>query len=156
LNSYAEKTGANWKLRTEDIAAARHAELKNISDLLETVGRRLKYKTRRENKLLIWEENGKPVRVFYLLASALIGRALTEIKSPSEQTVLVIPGGRAGLIAYKEERDPTLAERMKNYQLAKYRLVRALSEMPVLTRETFDEQIANDPVEQSQGQMMMF
>jgi hypothetical protein len=39
----------------------------------------------------------------------------------------------------------------------KYRLLRALLELPILTRETFEEQIASDPVEQqSSGQMMMF
>jgi DNA-directed RNA polymerase subunit M/transcription elongation factor TFIIS len=156
LNSYAEKSNANWKLRAEDVASARHAELRNISGLLELIGQRLKYKTRKENKLLIWEDNGKVIRVFYLLASALIGRALAEIKFPAEKTLLVIPGGRAGLVAYKENRDPALAEHMKSYRVVKYRLVRALSELPILTRETFEEQIANDPVEQSKGQLMMF
>ncbi len=156
LASYAEKGGANWKLRAEDVASARRAELKKINELLKTIGTRLKYKVKQKEKLLIWEENGKPVRVFYLLASALIGRALTETPSPPEQTVLVIPGGRAALIAYKGQRDPALAERLKGYRLVKYRLVRTLSEVPILTRETFEEQIASDPVEQSKGQMMMF
>jgi len=156
LNSYAEKSGANWKLRAEDVASARRTELKNIDELLRVIGGRLKYKVRREQKLLVWEENGRPVRVFHLLASALIGRALTETPHPPEQTILVIPGGRAALVAYKEQRDPSLAERLKVYRLVKYRLVRALAEVPVLTRETFEEQIASDPVEQAMGQMMMF
>jgi hypothetical protein len=38
----------------------------------------------------------------------------------------------------------------------KYRLLRTLLEVPILTRETFEEQIASDPVEKSSGQMMMF
>jgi len=29
-------------------------------------------------------------------------------------------------------------------------------EVPILTRETFGEQISGDPVEQAKGQMMMF
>jgi hypothetical protein len=70
--------------------------------------------------------------------------------------VIVIPGGRAGLIAYKAQRDPSLAARLKNYRLVKYRLLRTLFEVPVLTRETFDEQIASDPLEKSKSQMMMF
>jgi hypothetical protein len=156
LNSYAEKDGASWKLRAEDSAAVRREDLKKVGALLEKIGQRLGYKTRREEKLLIWEENRKAVRGFYLLASALVGRALAENPHPPEQTVLVIPGGRAGLVAYKQDRDPSLAERVKSYQLVKYRLVRTLAEVPVMTRETFEEQIANDPVEQSRGQMMMF
>jgi len=156
LNSYAEKEGANWKLRAEDTASARREDLKTIKGMLEKIGQRLSYKTRKQDKLLIWEENGKPAHVFYLLASALVGRAIAENPYPPERTILVIPGGRAGLVAYKEERDPALAERMKDYRVIKYRFVRALAEVPVMTRETFEEQIANDPVEQSKGQMMMF
>ena len=51
---------------------------------------------------------------------------------------------------------PGLAEHMKPYRLVKYRALRAMAELPILTRETFEEQIASDPVEQAQGQMMMF
>jgi hypothetical protein len=68
----------------------------------------------------------------------------------------VIPGGRAALIAYKGQRDPALAARMKTIRLARYRLLRAMLEVPVLTRETFEEQIASDPLEKSKSQMMMF
>ena len=54
-------------------------------------------------------------------------------------------------------RDPSLATHIKKYRVVKYRLIRALIEVPVLTRETFEEQIASDPVEESStGQMMMF
>ena len=73
-----------------------------------------------------------------------------------EQILLVIPGGRAVLVAYKAQRDAGLAERLKNVRLVKYRLLRALSDVPILTRETFEEQLASDPIEQIKGQMMMF
>ena len=45
---------------------------------------------------------------------------------------------------------------MKLIRLARYRLLRAMLEVPVLTRETFLEQIASDPFEKSKSQMMMF
>jgi len=83
----------------------------------------------------------------------LIRRAL---EHSDEQTVIVIPGGRAALVAYKQERDPSLKERLKKHRLVKYRLLRSLLDLPILTRETFDEQTASDPVEKSTGQMMMF
>jgi len=156
LNSYAEKNGASWKLRTEDAASARRAELNRMSALIDSMGKRLKYKTRRRAKLLIWEEDGRVVRVFSVLASAMVGRAMAEISHPPEQILLVIPGGRAVLVAYKAQRDAGLAERLKNVRLVKYRLLRALSDVPILTRETFEEQLASDPIEQIKGQMMMF
>jgi hypothetical protein len=153
LNSYTEKESGTWKLREEDVASARRAELNNIYMLIEKIGNRLGYKTRKQEKLTYWEEGGKPVRTFNILASALLGRAIQE---SAPNTIIVIPGGRAALAAYKQERDPSLAAQLKKYTLVKYRLLRTLLEVPILTRETFEEQIASDPVEKPTGQMMMF
>ncbi len=153
LNSYAEKASGSWKLRAEDVSSARRDELKTMYSLIETIGGRLGYVTRREDKTLHWEENGISTRTFYVLASALLTRALL---NSAPNTVIVIPGGRAALAAYKQERDPSLAAQMKKHRLVKYRLLRSLLDLPILTRETFEEQIASDPVEKSAGQMMMF
>jgi len=153
LNSYAEKTGGSWKLRDEDLASTRREEMKAIFSQLKEIGARLNYASSIHDKVLTWSENEKPIRKFHVLASALVGRAL---ETADEQTVLVIPGGRAALVAHKQDRDPALKERLKKHRLVKYRLVRGLLELPILTRETFAEQIASDPVEKSTGQMMMF
>jgi hypothetical protein len=156
LSSYAERESGEWKLRAEDVASARRSELNNIAGLIDAIGRRLGYSTRKQDRIYIWEQNGRLERTFYILASALIGRAISETPFPPEQTVLVIPGGRAALAAYKAQRDPSLAGRMKRHQVVKYRLLRTLIELPVLTRETFEEQVAGDPLEKSKSQMMMF
>jgi hypothetical protein len=156
LDSYAEKKEGKWKLRGEDAAVTRIKDLKTMEGIVEKTGRRLKYGFHKQDKWLVWDENGKPQRVFYLLASALIRRAVENNPFAAEQSILVIPGGRAALIAYKEQRDPALAERMQQYRLMKYRMWRTLSNMPILTRETFEEQSSGDPVEQARGQMMMF
>ena len=155
LNSYAEKDGGSWNLRGEDRSSARRAELQSIYALIKQVGKRLDYVTHREDKTLQWEENGLTARTFQVMASALLKRALQTAK-PAQRMVMVIPGGRAALAAYKQERDPSLAAQMKKHRLVKYRLLRSLPELPILTRETFEEQIASDPVEKSAGQMMMF
>ena len=153
LNSYAEKESGGWKLRAEDFSSARRNELNDIFALIEAIGKRLEYTTRRADKTLTWLDNEKPVRSFYVMASALFGRAL---ETSEEDTIIVIPGGRAALAAYKLQRDPALAERVKTRRVVKYRLLRAILEVPILNRESFEEQIASDPVEKSTGQMMMF
>ncbi len=155
LNSYAEKDGT-WKLRAEDAASARRNELVTITAMIEVVGKRLNYSTRRQAKNILWLENDQIKYVFYVLASGLIGRAILETSHPPEQTLIVIPGGRAALAAYKTQRDPALAARLKNYRVMKYRLLRTLVEVPVLTRETFEEQITSDPLEKAKTQMLMF
>ncbi|MFN8404562.1 MAG: hypothetical protein U0V48_13550 [Anaerolineales bacterium] len=156
LDSYAEREGASMKLRAEDVASARRNERDTIIPMLDLVGKRLGYSTSLADKNHVWEENNSIQFVFYVLASALVGRAMDETPYSPEQTMLVIPGGRASLIAYKAGRDPALAARLKNYRLLKYRLLRAMLEVPVLTRETFEEQIVSDPLEKSKSQMMMF
>jgi hypothetical protein len=153
LNSYAINDKPRWRLRDEDIASARRDEVKKIFDTVEEIGKRLNYDSYLDDKVLTWTEKKKPVKKFIVMASALVNKAL---ENADEQTVLVIPGGRADLIAYKQERDPSLKEKMKKYKLIKYRLIRSLLEVSVLTRETFEEQIASDPVEKSTKQMMMF
>jgi hypothetical protein len=156
LASYAAKEDGEWKLRAEDISSARRNELNNIAQLIEIIGQRLGYATRKEDKNYLWEQNNRLERIFYVLASALIGRAIYETPYPPGKTVIVIPGGRAALAAYKTQRDPSLAARLKTYQVVKYRLLRTLAELPALTRESFEEQIAGDPLEKSQSQMIMF
>jgi hypothetical protein len=154
LNSYASNDDKpRWKLRDEDIASVRREEVKNIFNLLEEIGKRLNYDSSLDDKVLTWNENKKPVRKFYVMASALVNKAL---ENADGEIILVIPGGRADLIAYKQERDPSLKERLKKHRLVKYRTLRNLLEVTVLTRETFEEQIASDPVEKSTKQMMMF
>ncbi len=156
LQSYAERNGAAWKLRAEDVASVRRGEVNIISATLESIGNRLGYSTVKQDKNYLWQEDNQTHFVFHIFASALIGRALHETPFPPEQTILVIPGGRAALAAYKAQRDPALAARMKKYRIVKYRLLRTLAEVPVLTRETFEEQVASDPLEKSKAQMMMF
>jgi hypothetical protein len=156
LSSYAQKEHGEWNLRPEDLAAARREELTRITDLIQVIGRRLGYSTRKQEKNYLWEQNDRTERTFYILASALLGRALAETPHPPEGTIIVIPGGRAALAAYKAQRDPSLATRLKKVQVVKYRLLRTLVELPVLTRETFDEQLAGDPLEKSKPQLMMF
>jgi hypothetical protein len=128
-----------------------------MTRLIETIGERLHYKIEQpEQNICVWKEKRKTVRVFYLLASAMTGRILAENRYPREKCLLVLPGGRAGLLAYKENRDPRLRKRLEGWNIVKFRLLRSLAGIPVLNRQTFEEQLISDPVEQTQGQMMMF
>jgi hypothetical protein len=156
LYSYAQRHGGAWRLREEDMPSSRRDDLQHMADLLESVGGRLGYSTRRDGQALIWERDEATERVFYVIASALVGRLVSANTHPPEKCVIVLPGGRASLAAYKQQRDPALAEQMHPWRLLKYRLLRSLAGIPVLNRQTFEEQMTSDPVEQAQGQLMMF
>jgi hypothetical protein len=156
LHSYARQQGPSWTLRPEDTTASRQQDLRAIESIIDATGKRLKYKTRSQERWLLWDEDGSPKRAFTVRASARVANAMAQNPLPVEDCVLVLPGGRAALIDYKAQRDPAFAERLKQCRLAKYRLWRTLSEASILTRQTFEEQLASDPIERSHGQMIMF
>jgi hypothetical protein len=156
LSSYANQDEATWRLRPEDTASRRREDLQTIGGIVGDTGRRLGYEVQLQDDWLLWRAKGNLVQAFTVLASALVAEVMRKNPYPPQQSILVIPGGRASLIAYKAQRNPELAERLMAYRLAKYRMWRAIAEIPVLTRETYAEQLASDPVERAQGQMTMF
>jgi hypothetical protein len=156
LDSYALREGSLWTMRAEDATKRRAEAMEEIARVIEAVGKRLDLTVRSNERLILWEEKKQLVRAFYILGSALLSRAINNIPYHPDQVALVIPGGRAALAAYKSQRDPALYKRLQPYRLVKYRLLRAIAQVPVLTRETFEEQLRSDPIEQSRGQLMMF
>ena len=156
LSSYAERNNGTWSLRPEDLASARRRELDSVRTMIETIGKRLEFSIAILDKTVLWQENGQTVYAFTILASALVGRALSGTTFPPEKTIIVMPGGRASLATYKAQRDPALAARLKEHRVVKYRVLRTLVEVPVLTREAFEKQLASDPLEKSRLQMLMF
>lgn len=156
LYSYARKQAGAWRLREEDAPARRREELRRMTALLKTIGRRLGCETREQKGAVLWRRGRETERVFYVIASGLVGRVARNNPHPPEKCVLVLPGGRASLVAYKQQRSPELAAQMQGWKLIKFRLLRSLADIPVLNPQTLEEQIDTDPVEQAQGQLMMF
>jgi len=156
LYSYARKENGLWRLREEDAPAARRGDLDRMTALLKIIGERLGYVALEQEGALLWQERGEIVRRFHVIASARLSRVVSRPPQPPGEGLIVLPGGRASLAAYKRQTNPALAERMRGWKLLKFRLLRSLAAIPVLNRQTFEEQIDNDPVEQAQGQLMMF
>ena len=148
LVSYAEQAEGRWVLRAEDQPSKRKAELIQMADLLHSIGARLDFYTNRlDERTLVWEVGETSEYVIHLKASAVLGQAVVESPYPRERSLVVLPAGRASLLAYKSGRDPALAERLKGFRFIKFRLVRALAGIPVLNLKTFETRIASDPIE---------
>jgi hypothetical protein len=156
LKSYAASE-SGLRLRDEDNPAARRFDLEAMRGLLEIVAVRVGYEIdRRGENLMLWKDGTEVVYAFHLSASALIGSIARDNSFPPDRTVVVIPGGRASLVAYKLKRDPGLRTRTAGWRFIKFRHLRQIAELPLLTRETWEEQLNMDPIEQDSGQMMMF
>jgi hypothetical protein len=155
LTSYAERREGLWYLRPEDTASARRAALKEMARQLEQLGERLRYVNRWvDGSTLLWMEEERVEVLIRLQASAQCGWLAAAPAAP--RRLLVIPGGRVGLLMYKSGRDPRLATLLGAWSILKFRRLRLMQELPLLTRETFEEQLRLDPPEHALNQMMLF
>lgn len=159
LESYALENEGRYRLRPEDDPAARRRDLKEVGEMLIQLGTRLGYLARlqeEEMSLVIWEEKGRPVYAFHVLASAGACRVVRGSPYPPENSLLVLPGGRAGLLVRKLERDPVLARLwQRGWRLIKYRQLRRLVAMPELDRKQWAALLDTDPLEPPE-QMRLF
>ena len=158
LVSYATEADGRWNLRPEDSPTSRRLDLESAVESLTLLGARLGYSIQRDDKnsrLLYWMENGHTVYNFHLLASAVIERLLRQDLPAPAHRFLILPGGRAGLLAYKLERDPDLRSLVRRWRILKFRHLRHLAGMNGLTRTQFDQEFSTDPIEPPE-QMKLF
>ena len=158
LGSYAVETDGRLVLRQEDQPSARRADLESAAEILADLGTRLGFTLERQespHRLIHWKDAGETVYAFYLLASAIAGQIMRQNPYAPGLSVLVLPGGRAGLLAYKLERDPDLKSLAEPWRMVKFRALRRLSGMTDLNRERFEEELAGDPIEAPE-QMKLF
>ncbi len=147
-----------WSLRPGDAPSARHADLDEMRALLTDIGMRLGYETIQiDEKTLLWGDEADPDYYFHIIASALIYEFCIQTRWPHEKSIIILPGGRAGLLDHKQKRNPFLRMLAERWHFIKFRLLRSLGEIPLITKATWDEQIGSDPIEgRSQSQLMMF
>jgi len=159
LVSYAVESNGFWSLRPEDAPTLRRADMEAVAQSLSALGPHLGYTLQRKEtpyRLIIWQEKGETRYEFYLLASAVIGHILHEIENPASiNSFIVLPGGRAGLIAYNLTRDPSLAALARHWRIVKFRHLRRLTALANLTREGFEKNVSSDPIEPPE-QMKLF
>jgi len=159
LDSYGIEEDGRWRLRPEDSPDSRRADLCAMRPLLESLGSRLGYaviSAEGRHHPLLWQEKGRTIYAFYVQASALAARILRQNPYPPERSFLVLPGGRAGLLAYKLRRDPSLEQIMASgWRVLKFRHLRRLADMPSLTREKWKSVLTGDPIEPPE-QMRLF
>ena len=189
LDSYAIQEPAEsdrWFLRPQDAPSARRQDLETALAQLTTLAERLGYKM--EGSPPMWvDESGQTCYWFYTTASAVIGEIILGTgsisPSPSARSIIILPGGRANLVAYKLRRDPRLralcaaVEASPNVNLPgefdlgqgfldkiaptgwrflKFRHLRQILDNLLLTRLNLDELLAQDPLTYTAPQMRLF
>jgi hypothetical protein len=162
LESYAEQVPQSpgfWQLKPRENPLLRQQDIQDIRQKLVDLGQRLEYLIEGENPLRWQTDEGETAYMFFLFASSMIGRFVYSPPAiPVSKCILVLPGSRASLLAYKLQRDPQLASAAgSGWRFLKFRHVNRLGEMSDLDRAHFDIVLAQDPVSWEEPvQMSMF
>lgn len=155
-----------WQLRPQDEPHARRSDLETMHRLLKQIGISLGYTIAEQDfptraglpvrTALLWQKpSGHTVYAWYVLASAMIGNFIfTPLETAATRNILVVPGSRASLLAYKLAHDGRLQSAAQtNWRLIKFRHVRRLAEDASLSPENLEERLDMDPLANSDPQM---
>ncbi len=161
LESYADLVDPQnhlWQLRGSETASARLADVQAIKQSLAHIAQRLEFQVRGDDPILWLDRNEtRPRFSFRILSSAMVSQYIHSPASVAQTKILVLPGSRANLLAFKEQRDPLLKQALeKDYLIVKFRLVRDLEVNPLLSRKLFEELIHVDPPEYQSSQLALF
>jgi hypothetical protein len=162
LESYGQEHEGLWFFRPEDEPRARAADSEQIRRELMALGQRLGYSaaTSAEGEIL-WPaaQPGRTTFRFNILETAMIAGRVLAAKLDADARVLVIPGGRAGLIDFKVKRDPRLRAALDRggWLFLKYRHVRRLLAEPALELVDSQSILNRDPItEQRSAQLPLW
>jgi hypothetical protein len=158
LDSYGEEEppeSGQWHLHPQDLPTVRRANLDEMNQLLIQVANQLRLQVEGENPILWKNAQGETTAVIYLQASAVVGQILLSPAPTASQRWIVLPGGRANLLAYKLACDPRFKQAAERWRFVKYRQVRYLAESPLLSLDFLDEQLSLDPLTYAAPQLRM-
>jgi hypothetical protein len=153
LRSYAEFDAQRrtWRLRPEDHGTARAVDLREIFHLLQELAARLGFRPQGDAPMRWLDGEGNPAYAFRVRTTAGLGSLLAEeARAPS---TLVLPGGRASLVAEMFRRDPRLRPLLERGRVVKFRHIRRLADETTLRADNFAERLALDPPEHRDPQL---
>ena len=160
LESYGEQDppeSGQWVLRENDQPRVRRSDLDEMQGSLTKLAEQLGFLVHVEKPLLWYDADGNIRYAFHIIASAIIGELVYNPTYSPSQSLIVLPGGRANLVAHKLNRDPRLRKAVeRGWRFIKYRQVRMLAETPALTKDTLDDFISQDALTYDQPQLRLF
>jgi len=167
-----EVTPGHWQLRLEDQPERRDAEVAGIREALGELGERLGFEAsllaepphapatgRFPSFDVLWRDEGRPAYAFAIQWTARVHDLLLAEVPAGVRPCLVMPGGRAELVAFKLERDPRLRRAVAGvgWQFVKYRHLRRILAEESLERHVLKQIFGLDPpIERDGAQMLLF
>ncbi|MBI3241571.1 MAG: hypothetical protein HYZ49_04680 [Chloroflexi bacterium] len=149
LESYGVEKDGVWHFRPEDEPMARADDYERMSTELKSLGQRLGYEVKTGAVEINWLDADSELTSFRFIISDTAAVARHILPPPTRaRQVMVIPGGRAGLIQHKLGRDAHLRQAVDagGWLFLKFRHVRRLLEKPNLDRAAFLSALGLDPI----------
>ena len=131
-----------------------------MQELIFALGEKLSQSTEQvedDPRSLRWlDQNEEPFATIFLTASAVMGKIINAKPEALGKTLIVLPGGRANIVACKLNNNYILREEVgENWEFIKFRHLRYLVDNPILTLENLEEQIKLDPLTYSEPQIRL-
>lgn len=160
LSSYAEEDPNipnRWLIRVNEHPSLRALDQKTIRGMLAKLGGQMEMEVVHRDNILEWVNPiDKQLQYrFIIFTHSKFTEMLARDDGSAPNRVLVIPGSRSNLIVYKKKNNPWLADMLEEWHLLKFRHVSRLMDNPMLTRDTFDLLLDNDPPEYQPMQMVL-
>jgi len=161
LNAYANSIppdNSDWARKAGEDTTTRRKDIQEMNDLIVTLSKTLQYQQKKAENIVLWyEENDSPAYAFYLTTNAIITPYLFDKFTKAKVKIVLLPGSRANLLAFKLKADPRFQlELEKNWRIVKFRQLRNIVENPLLTRDLFASLIVEDPPEYQASQLALF
>lgn len=148
LAAYTEpEAGGMVCLRAEDRPAVRAAEVRRCRGWLATLGERLGFRLGfAPGWDVVWEDEA-PRYAFRVVSEAALSPVLGAPVAAGCRRVLVLPGSRAAILAWRLAQDPLLQARLQQerWVFVKYRLLRRMAE-ELRLRAELEAYFGLDPV----------
>jgi len=138
------------RLRPEDNFESRLTDLQEVNKKLYKLGSLLGDSVEGQNPVFWMKKGEKKEYTFYLTTQSILAPFLKDLtQSPGEKCIVVLPGGRAGLLEEKLHHDLHLAESAAHLHFLKFRYLKELSALTKLTQDKWSDQLDKDPLQWS-------
>jgi hypothetical protein len=132
LDSYAESSGIDpvlWSLRNKETPILRWEDIQTSKEQIMKLGAQMGFQTSGDSPLVWANEPGKPQYLFFITASGIISHFVFQKQVlPPSQCIIVFPGSRSILLTLKIQKDPHLAESVRQgWHFLKFRHLQRLA-----------------------------
>lgn len=151
MESYADpvsKAVHQYLLQPGESLINRESDLSEMRSILSSCAEKLEVKQKIESESIIWKSSESPIlyRYFFVDSCSIVKFILETPTAEEVNNVIILPGSRSRLMAYRLKHDPRLeAAAEQNWYFVKFRTLRRLAQQENLSLNLWKELLNSDP-----------